>query len=373
MLIRRSGESAQPLGVIGSLKAGFEIVSRRPLLIALPVGMDLLLWLAPRLSLDPAWVADWVNSYVALAGAGGALDPANASQIDQLAAFLAEVLERFNLFTLVSVAPLLSVPSLTAHRTWYYRIAAASPLGERQALLVGGVGGAAAWTGLLLPLGLLLAFLYLISLARPVHRLGRKRLREPLGSPRSPDSDPFSAEDRRSRWLGYARRLGDLFLFAGCALLAIGIAFPIVAGSLAASSSVSPGLGVAMGMLGSGLAYYIGLQLAFVVPAIVLGGRHLLPAIRESVTILYIDPRATVGFFLAVLLTYQLSGALWSLAEPDSWGLAASIVGNACVGTGLTAGAFVFYQERAVRLSRARASAERASRSSDDSEEKAEE
>jgi hypothetical protein len=368
MLIRRSDDAGRPLGVIGSVKAGFEIVSRRPWLVALPIGIDLLLWLAPRLSLEPEWVADAVNSYVALATAGGALDPANVSQIDQLAAFLGELLERFNLFSLVSLAPLLSVPSLTGHRTWYYRMAVASPLGERHALLLRGPGSVALSTALLPLLGLVLAFFYLISLGGPVRRLQRSRPGEPAGGSTSPAEDPFTAQDRGDRLRGYARRLGRLLLFATCLLAAAAAVIPVVGGVLAAGGTVSPGLGLVMGMLGTGLAYYIGLQLAFVVPAIVIGGRSLLPAIRESVTILYVDSGKTIWFFFAVFILYQVSGALWSLAEPESWALAASIVGNACVGTGLTAAAFVFYQERAIRLRRVRASVGRESRSSDDSE-----
>jgi hypothetical protein len=39
-----------PPGVFGSLKAGFDIVSSRVVLILIPLGLDLFLWLGPRLS-----------------------------------------------------------------------------------------------------------------------------------------------------------------------------------------------------------------------------------------------------------------------------------------------------------------------------------
>ena len=373
MLIRRSDDAARPLGVIACLRAGFEIVSRRPWLVLFPVVLDLLLWLGPRLSFDPAWVADLVNGYISLAKGSGALDAAALTQLEQMAALLTDAGERLNLFSLVSLAPQLNLPTLTGHPTaLYYRAAVESPFGARHALLVSGVGPLAGWIALLLPLGLLLAYLYLVGLAGPVCRLRRARLDEPLGAFGQPGTDPFTTEDRRARLRGYAARLGQLLLFAACALLAVAVALPVLGGALAASATVSLGLGVMMGMLGTGLAYYFGLQLAFVVPAIVLGGRRFLPAIRESVTILYVDSGPTTMFVIALALLYQVSGALWSLAEPDSWALAAAIVGNACVATGLTAAAFVFYQERAVRLRRLPRPTDQPSRSSDESEEETE-
>ena len=41
-----------PPGVFGSLKAGFEIVSSRVALILIPLGLDLFLWLGPRLNVN---------------------------------------------------------------------------------------------------------------------------------------------------------------------------------------------------------------------------------------------------------------------------------------------------------------------------------
>lgn len=41
-----------PPGVFASLKAGFDVVSNRVALILIPLGLDLLLWLGPRLSVD---------------------------------------------------------------------------------------------------------------------------------------------------------------------------------------------------------------------------------------------------------------------------------------------------------------------------------
>ena len=41
-----------PPGIIGSLKAGFDVVSSHVILILMPLVIDLFLWLGPRLSVS---------------------------------------------------------------------------------------------------------------------------------------------------------------------------------------------------------------------------------------------------------------------------------------------------------------------------------
>ncbi|TET55185.1 MAG: hypothetical protein E3J64_00670 [Anaerolineales bacterium] len=369
MFIRRSGDTIRPLGIVGCLRAGFEIVSRRPWLVLLPVVVDLLLWLGPRLSFDPAWVAASINDYVALATAAGAVDPQSVTQIEQMVTFLVDVSERFNLFSLLNLVPLLNVPSLIGHRSGYYRIAVASPLGARPALFVEGIGPLAGWMALVLPLGVILAFVYLTSVAGPAGRL-----RQVKSGDRSNPSKLVVVETRPDpeQKLGlqeHLSRLIQFLLFAALVLVAVLIAAPIMGVAVATTWSMSELLGISLAMFGTGLAYYIALQIAFVAPSIVLGGRKLIPAIRESVTIVYVESRPAIWFVFAVFILYQLASGLWTLAEPDSWALAAGIIGNACVGTGLTAATFVFYQERAARLKRRLAPADQPPRSSDDGEE----
>ena len=41
-----------PPGIIGSLRAGFDAIASNVTVILMPLGLDLLLWLGPRLSMD---------------------------------------------------------------------------------------------------------------------------------------------------------------------------------------------------------------------------------------------------------------------------------------------------------------------------------
>jgi len=152
-------ESPRPLGVIGSLAAGFEMIGRRLWLIALPVLIDLLLWLGPRLSVAPL-----LRPFVALLLAQPAADPTMASQVAQATQMLERFGDQFNLFSLLAALPLLNVPSLLAQHV----SGMVSPLGEPRVLLTTSVLTPMAWGVVLVPIGLLLGFLYLNSLARQV-------------------------------------------------------------------------------------------------------------------------------------------------------------------------------------------------------------
>ena len=79
-------EAARPPGVIDTLTAGYETINRRLWLLLLPVGLDLLFWLGPKLSI------------VRLAG----YLPANTVSPEQPAA-MTELLAHFNLAVLLAL------------------------------------------------------------------------------------------------------------------------------------------------------------------------------------------------------------------------------------------------------------------------------
>jgi len=88
-----------PPGVIGSLRAGFDAVSRHVGLIVLPAVLDILLWLGPRLSVDgllsPVLTLVFNQARLTVTSA------ADLSQYAQIQAAFKEVVERFNLLSLL--------------------------------------------------------------------------------------------------------------------------------------------------------------------------------------------------------------------------------------------------------------------------------
>jgi hypothetical protein len=384
---RTKEESARPLGVIGSLTAGFEMIGQRLSLIALPVLLDLLLWLGPRVS-----IASLVKQFAAFLLSRPAPDPTTVRQVAQMAQLMEQFGERSNLLALLSALPLLNVPSLLAQ----HAPGVVSPLGEPHVLSTTSVLAVMAWAVVLVPIGLVLGFLYLNSLARWVHAMRSPDKQTPVlsadegpalsvdegpvlsvdegpvlsadeGPVLSADEGPALGADRRSLaerpelskadGVKKAFRVSDgvgkfirVFLFTA-GLLASGMMLAplwmLLVGTILATV---PLLGMLAWSLSIGLGSYIVLHLLFVVPGVLVGGRGLLRAIWESILLIHTQFSSVVGLVLLVVVIYQGLGFVWSLPSGDSWLLLIGILGNGCIATGLTAALFVFYQERVGQL-----------------------
>lgn len=310
----------KPLGVIGCLTAGFEILNQNPGLIALPVLLDLFLWLGPRLSIAPL-----VQGLAAFLKAQRAPDPQTGYQLAQAAELLRQFGDRFNLLSLLSTLPLLEVPSLLAQ----HAPGALSPLGDLRVFPVTDVLALLAWAVLLIPIGLLLGFLYLNGLARRV----AARAANAGTTPDVPSTGGIGKFIRVALFV--AVLVGALLLFLPLWALLIGIV-----------GAISQPLGILAWVFGAGLLSYAALHLLFVVHGVLLGGRGLLRAVWESILLFQLQFPSVAWLLLLVVVVYKGLGYAWSLPPGDSWLLAIGILGNGCVATGLTAATFVFYQER---------------------------
>ncbi len=317
MSTRTREETSGPLGVIGCLAAGFEILGRHLWLVILPVLLDLLLWLGPRLSIAPL-----LEGFVALLTAQPAPDPTTARQVTQAVQLLKQFGEQFNLFSLLSALPLLNVPSLLARHT----PGAVSPLGEPRALLVTNVLVLMAWIAALVIVGLAMGFLYLNGLAHRVRA---------MHSP-TPALPHFSGVGKLIRVFSFAISL----LMSGTVFTSLWLLLTAITAAI-----VQP-LGFIVWALGVGLGGYAAMHLLFVVHGILLGERGLLRAAWESIVLIHTQLPSVIGLVVLAMVIYEGLGFVWSLPSGDSWLLLVGILGNGCIATGLTAATFVFYQER---------------------------
>lgn len=248
------------------------------------------------------------------------------------AQLLEQFAEQFNLVSLLGLVPLLSSPSLLAGAS----PGGASPVGDAYVIRVGNALGLMGWMLALVPMGVVLGFLYLNSVARRVGAMG------------SYTGD--DAPQRAGVGGGVLGRFGRTVLFAGALLVGgttFGVFWVILVGI---TSSIAEPLGVLLWLIGLGLGSYLSLHLMFVVHGVLLGGRGLLRSVWESVLMIRTEFLPVIGLLLAVVLIRQGLGFVWSLPPGDSWSLLVGILGHACVATGLTAGTFVFYQERVGQL-----------------------
>ena len=340
MNTRTREEASAPLGVIGSLTAGFEVVGRHLWLIVLPVLLDLFLWLGPRLSVAPLF-----RQLVAFLTAQPTPDPTTARQVEQAMLLLEQTSEQLNLFSLSSALPLLDVPSLLAQHV----PTMGSPLGEPRVLLITSLLALIGWMAMLIPAGLMLGFLYLNSLARRVRVTN-------LADDNEKKSDSSQDEGAKQvvRVSSGVGKFINVFMFVAGLIGAGIILVPLWSLVVGIILMIAPPIGFLVWSISIGLGSYLILHLLFVVPGVLLGERGLFQATVESFMLIQTRFSSIVGLILLVVVIYEGLGFVWTLPSSDSWTLLVGILGNSCIATGLTAATFVFYQEQVGQLPKLR-------------------
>jgi hypothetical protein len=107
MYLQNLEDFPPPPGVMGSLRTGFDVVSRHVGLILLPALLDVFLWLGPRLSVNglisPFLLMIWDQSRLSETSA------TNLKQFAQAQTRFFEAVEHFNLLSLLGRLPLFPV------------------------------------------------------------------------------------------------------------------------------------------------------------------------------------------------------------------------------------------------------------------------
>ncbi|MCP4542825.1 MAG: hypothetical protein GY832_37360 [Chloroflexi bacterium] len=333
-------EATGPLGVIGSLMAGFEVVSQHLWLIVLPMLLDLFLWLGPRVSIAPL-----SQGFIDFLKAQSVPDPTWVYQIEQTVILLEQTGEQLNLFSLFGAFPLLDVPSLLSQHI----PGIVTPLGEPRILLVTSGLVLIVLMAILIPAGLMLGFLYMNSLARRVCAV--RSFDEGDAKSSSGEIEGTDQVVRVSSGLG---KFVNVCLFVAGLLMAGMLFIPLWTLLVGLVMMIAPPFGFLVWSLGVGLGGYLILHLLFVIPGVLLGERGLFQATVESFMLIQTRFPSVVTLILVAVVIYEGLGFVWALPSGDSWSLLVGILGNGCVATGLTAGTFVFYQEQVKLLPKLR-------------------
>lgn len=307
-------------GVIGCLTAGFEMLPQNLQVAALPMVLDFVLWLGPRVSIEPI-----LGGGLSLLTSARAGDAEMTAQIEQAVALVREFGERFNLLTLLGSTPMVQVPSLMAR----HAPATGTPLGAPQILSLTSALALIPWWAVLTAAGLVLGFLYLNEIAHQV-RGGAGTNPGPMGS---------------SLRAG-AGKLARFLLFSGGVLVGVLLILPVWATMVTLAGALFEPLAILLWVGGVGFFGYAALHLVFVIPSLLLGERPLGRAIGESLLLSHAGLPSVLGFVLLTVVIYEGLGYAWALPRSDSWAMAVGIMGNGFVATGLTAAAFEFYRDR---------------------------
>ena len=325
------------MGLIDTLNSGFRLAWRNIWLLALPVLLDLWLWLGPRWSVKPL-----VEGLVSLWPLE-ALPPDMMSVATSYQQALLEASARFNLWWLVgNDLTWLSVlmPGLTDPARFGQAAVREVPV---VALLL--------WVPLFLFIGLGLGSLLLTLM---VARL--ERVQQQDGQAQGGTDQPSSAF-----WVRRGLRTWLLVsLYALILLVLLLIVTFVLSLIFTVIFLIVPGLGSGLSVLGLLLvgwgAVWLYLLLYFVVAAVVSDGANLLQAFWRSVNLVTRNFWSTVGLAVITVLILNGFGLIWQrLATLSPWGALAGILGNSFLLTGLAAARLIFYRDRYALLVDSRA------------------
>ncbi len=317
------------MGVITTLTVGFETLNRRLWLLLFPVGLNLLLWCGPRVSIAPLVrqvAARWITSPLARAY--------NQTQIVLLRQWLEGIAQSANLldwlvlvapsqdvagrlcaylFTNVLVMPVLAVPNDPRTAPAPAQLPTIE-LNEWGMLVV---AAAAIWLG-----GVLLSALFLSLIVRIV----------------CPD------ELEQTAWLRQVGASGGRiagYLLLGAALLALWAA-PLLAWAGPLLLTLPPP--------GAWLAImpclWAGIYLFFTPGAMLVSQVNPARAAWYSIQIVRMDPWQAVGLIGSMTVIQMGLPLLWQQITAWSGGLLIAMIGHAYVGTGLTVAYMIFYRDR---------------------------
>jgi hypothetical protein len=310
------------LGVIDSLSAGYRFLGRRIDLLLVPILLDLLLWLGPRLDIGSLFRQAAALYTDAAATEGMPTDMATLS--GQMSEMLTTMGENTNLLSVLASSSLLHVPSL---------MAAIGPTSQQAVIEIAHpLAVIAFFLGLGL-LSLLVGVVYLNQLAQAL----------PLGSgPKPTDRSQFVNNVLR-HWL-----MVLLYVLT----LAVGmVAVSVPVGLLSSLFMfVSPAIASLLLLLVSSAFFALFFYLYFVTVAVVLDNLPVHRAIVASLRLVRRNFWATLGFVtLYNLIAIGFALLLAGLVGSSPVGTALGILVNAYIGSGLTLGLLVFYRTRILK------------------------
>jgi hypothetical protein len=311
-------------GIIDTLSAGFQLVNRAPWVLAVPIALDLLLWLGPRLSvatLGERAVAGLLAMVTEAGAAAGAAAEGQVEGFQQGLEALRMIVSSFNLLSLLAFGG--------------FAMESAVPLDQggaagRVELL--SAGQVALVALVLILLGVALACLWLGAIAQLV-RDGRGSAGRLLYSlPRY--------------WLAV---VGFLALLVGAALA---ITLPLMLLAAVAQLFV-PALGTFLTLFVAValqlLVIWAVLYLFFFADAVVVSEVGPLRAAANSVRVVSLNFWATLGFIIITWVIMRGLHIIWQSLAQAPVGLALAILGNGYVESGLAAASMLFYSNRIAR------------------------
>jgi hypothetical protein len=307
-----------PPGVIGSLRAGFDTVAGHVWLIVLPLGLDIFLWLGPRLSVD-GLLRPFVR-YMFLQ----ARRNVDVSELDRFleaqTSFL-DVLQKFNLLSLISkfrTFPI-GISSLLAQT-----MPVNTPLGEQNVVQVSSIP-------------LLVGIVLILTLLGWV--VGGLYFRWVSGTTLGQEAG-----------ISLLRAIMQTFILSVCWLLGLIIVLLPVMFILALLAFINPLLANGAIFVLLLLSFWLIVPLFFVPHGIFARRQNAFYSALTSLRMARFTFPTSGMFIISVLILSQGLNYLWSVPPNDSWMTLVGIAGHAFITTAALAASFVYYRDMNVWL-----------------------
>jgi len=303
-----------PPGVFGSLKAGFDIVSSRVVLILIPLGLDLFLWLGPRLSveklLSPAF--NYLLDQARRSVTGSDLD----LFIQRQNLFL-DRLRDFNLLNLVSKSQWfpVGISSLSAQS-----LPVENPFGLQNVFPVSSLWVLLGLAIVLIPLGWVGGGIF---------------LRQVSGSIRSEDETGVGILRSivQTVFLSVLWMVFLIFLLIPLSLVIVMLAF------------ISPAVANIAGLVITFFSFWLIVPMFFTPHGIFIRKQNALYSIFSSLRMIRFSLPTSGLFVLSVFILSRGLDILWSVPNSDSWLALVGFAGHAFMTTALLAASFVYYRD----------------------------
>ncbi len=299
-----------PPNVIGALKAGFETISTHLTAILLPLTLDLLLWLGPRLSVDKLFLP--VLAEFQRLTKGTTLPSTSPADFTKAIEIYKQAFERFNLLSILRTFPI-GISSLVSGMA-----PTGSPLGDLKILPVLSPGSLLGWLALLTLLGWLgggIYFRWVASLVLPQEQ----------------------SVSGRAVW----QSLGLSVIFM---ILAFMVGMPLFL-VIYILFIISPVLAQGVLLLMGFLSMWLVVPLFFAGHGIFIRGQNVFASILSGIQMARFSLPTSSLFVLCVLFISMGLNFLWSIPQPDSWMLLVGILGHAFITTALLAASFIYYRD----------------------------
>jgi len=303
-----------PPGIIGSLRAGFDAIAAHVGLIFVPLGLDLLLWLGPRVSISRL-MQPVLEEMARLAPTTGFAQ----ADIDAMLDMYRQLLGRLNLVAALRTLPI-GISSLMSGR-----MPGQSPLGAVFTLQVDSVPQLLGLFLALTLIGWMLGGLYYHWVAE-------------LVVSRAPGQVAPTASRAILQTILYSLIWAVLIWSVALpAMFVVYLAFAINA------------------LLGQGLLLFMGfVSLWLLVPlffsphGIYLRQQNAFASFLGAFTLTRFTLPSSSLFVLAVFLVGVGLNLLWAVPAEDTWIALVGILGHAFITTGLLAASFIYYQDMSV-------------------------